>query len=116
MTESMTLAIDVGAIERFANPGSVIEDAKEFATHVGVISAGMGYQSSTRLHQLGIPEVDFLTRVDREGGLTQVKSITDTDRYVFIGSDVDEAELAIGAGWEYLDVTIASDEAGWNLR
>lgn len=116
MTASMTLAIDVSAIERVSNPPDVVEDAKRFATHVGVISAGMGYPASTRIRELGITDVDFLTRLDREGGLEQVMSITDTDRYVFVGTDITEAELAIGAGWEYIDVVVACEEAGWVIR
>lgn len=112
----MTLAIDVGALDRLADPADVIGDAQQFATHVGVISGGMGYQSSSWLQELGIPEVDFLTRLDREGGLAQVMSTTDTDRYVFLGTRTVEAELAIEAGWEYLDVTVAAEEAGWDVE
>ena len=116
MTESMTLAIDVEALERLADPRAVIDDSKDFASHVGVISPGMGYQSATRISHLGVPDVDFLTRIDREGGLAQVLSATDTDRYVYIGTDVTDAELAIATGWEYLDVEVAADEAGWDVE
>lgn len=115
MPDSLTVAIDEGALDRFADPHRVLADATRFAANVGVISTSTGYHAA-RIHDLDPDQVDFLTRLDRKKGLQQVRNNSDTERYVYIGTDIDAAEIAVSLDWEYLDVQAAAEAADWDCE
>lgn len=115
-SETMTLAFDLEAIDRLAEPGAAFTGAKGWAEHVGVIFDGMAYQVINYLRDRGVYDEDFFSRLDRERSLEFAREEAETDRYVLVGTDDDDAALADATGWEYLDVAEAAEAADWTLR
>lgn len=116
----MTLAFSLAALERFADPERVFADAREWATHVGVVSDRPQHVAMkfTRDHQL--PK-HFLPRPggEKRATLEDVRSVSSeyetTERYVFVGVSEDDREAAAETGWEYVAIEEAADAAGWEL-
>lgn len=115
-SNTMTLAFDLESIDRLAEPGPVFNDAKGWAENVGVIFDGMAYQVINYLRDRGVYDEDFFSRLDRERSLQFAKEQADTDRYVLVGTDDEDAALADATDWEYLDIEEAADAADWTLR
>jgi len=115
MTDSMTLAFDVEALEPLAAPGAAFEDARQWSTYVGVVSDKMAYQVVNYIREQGVYNEDFFSRADRAGSLDHVRETTDTDRYVFVGRSEEDADLARECGWEFLPVEEAARKADWDL-
>lgn len=116
----MTLAFSLAALERLENPARVFADAREWSTHVGVVSERPQHVAMkfTREHQL--PK-HFLPRPGGEirKTLEDVRSVSSeyetTDRYVFVGTTEDDREAAEATGWEYVPLEEAAEAAGWAL-
>lgn len=116
----MTLAFSLAALERLENPERVFADAREWSTHVGVVSDRPQHVAMkfTRDHQL--PK-HFLPRPggEKRRTLEDVRSVSSeyetTDRYVFVGTDEDDREAAEATGWEYVPLEEAAEAAGWEL-
>lgn len=116
----MTLAFSLAALERFAAPARVFADAREWSTHVGVVSDRPQHVAMkfTRDHQL--PK-HFLPRPggEKRQTLEDVRSVSSeyetTERYVFIGTSEDDREAAAATGWEYVPLEEAADAAGWEV-
>lgn len=115
MTETMTLAFDVEALDPLADPATVFEDARQWSSYVGVVSDRMAYQVVNYLRELGVYNEDFFSRANKARSLEHVKERTDTDRYVYIGPTEDDADLARETGWEFLTVEKAAEKADWTL-
>lgn len=115
MTETMTLAFDVEALDPLADPAAAFEDARQWSSYVGVVSDRMAYQVVNYLREMGVYNEDFFSRADRARSLEHVKGQTDTDRYVFVGPTEEDAELAQETGWEFLTVKEAAEKADWTL-
>ena len=109
----MTLAFELGALQRLADPTVVFNDARQWTEYVGVVSEKPTYvvTNFTRKHRI---RQDFFSgpRGVVES-LENVKDQFDTDRYVLVGSTDDDAEVAASVEWEYLPVEQAADAAGW---
>lgn len=116
----MTLAFSLAALERLADPTLAFADAREWSTHVGVVSDRPQHVAMkfTRDHQL--PK-HFLPRPggEKRKTLEDVRSVSSeyetTERYVFVGTSADDREAAEATGWEYVPLEEAAEAAGWEL-
>jgi len=114
-SSDMTLAFDLAALKRLADPQSVFDDARRWTEYVGVVSEKPTYvvTNFTRKHRI---RQDFFSGPrGREESLTNVKGQFRTDRHVFVGTSDDDATVADAAGWEFLPLEQAADAAGWEL-
>ncbi len=111
----MTLAFELTALQALSNPAAVFSDAREWSRYVGVVSEEPTYvvTNYTRRHRI---RQDFFSgpRGVKES-LESVRSQFSTERYVFVGTDDTDAELAEAVGWEYLPVEDAAAAADWQL-
>lgn len=111
----MTLAFELGALEALADPSSVFDDAREWATYVGVVAEDPTYvvTNYTRKHRI---RQDFFSGPRGvEESLESVKRQFDTERYVYVGTSDDDAAMAEAVEWEYLPVAEAAEAADWQL-
>lgn len=116
----MTLAFSLAALERLEDPERVFADAREWSTHVGVVSDRPQHVAMkfTRDHQL--PK-HFLPRPggEKRRTLEDVRSVSSeyetTDRYVFVGTSEEDRTHADATGWEYVPLEEAAEAAGWEL-
>lgn len=111
----MTLAFDLAALQRLANPGGVFSDARQWTEYVGVVSDEPTYvvTNYTRKHRI---RQDFFSGPREKGeSLANVREQFGTERHVFIGDSDADRELADENGWEYLDVEEAAEAADWDL-
>jgi hypothetical protein len=111
----MTLAFDLSALKQLARPDAVFTDARQWSEYVGVISEQPTYvvTNFTRKHRI---RQDFFSGPrGREESLENVREQFGTDRFVFVGTDSEDGELAATAGWEYLPLEEAAEAAGWEI-
>ena len=111
----MTLAFELAALQRLADPGGVFDGARRWSEYVGVVSAEPTYvvTNFTRTHRI---RQDFFSGPrGREESLDNVKRQFDTERHVFVGTNDADADLAEGVDWEFLALEAAADAAGWTL-
>jgi phosphoglycolate phosphatase-like HAD superfamily hydrolase len=119
-SDGMTLAFSLAALERLADPEYAFSDARQWSTHVGVVSDRPQHVAMkfTRDHQL--PK-HFLPRPggEKEQTLEDVRSVSSeyetTERYVFVGTSEEDREMAEATGWEYVPLEEAAEAAGWEL-
>lgn len=114
-TSDMTLAFELAALKRLADPNAVFNDARGWTEYVGVVSEKPTYvvTNFTRKHRV---RQDFFSgpRGVQES-LENVKAQFDTDRHVFVGTTEEDETTAGAAGWEFLPLESAADAAGWEL-
>jgi len=114
-SSDMTLAFDLAALKRLAEPEAVFTDARQWSEYVGVISEKPTYvvTNFTRKHRI---RQDFFSGPrGREDSLANVKEQFGTERHVYVGVDDEDEALAAEAGWEFVDVEAAAEAAGWEL-
>lgn len=111
----MTLAFELGAFRRFADPDRVLADAGEWSRYVGLVGNDTDAVASyVREHDL---RQDFeLGDRDKWLALADLRAATDTDRHVFVGTSADDRRAAEHTGWEFLPVAEAAEKAGWGLE
>jgi len=81
----------------------------------GVISEKPTYvvTNFTRKHRI---RQDFFSGPrSREESLVNIKEQFDSERYVFVGTESADEELADQTGWEYVNVDNAAEAADWQL-
>ncbi|SEH49360.1 hypothetical protein SAMN05192561_10364 [Halopenitus malekzadehii] len=114
-SSDMTLAFELAALQRVADPNAVFNNARQWTEYVGVVSEKPTYvvTNFTRKHRV---RQDFFSGPRGvEESLENIKTQFETDRHVFVGiTDEDEA-VAEAAGWEFLHVEDAAEAAGWTL-
>ncbi|MFC6613365.1 hypothetical protein ACFQAS_13280 [Halopenitus salinus] len=111
----MTLAFELEALRRFADPNAVFNDARQWTEYVGVVSEQPTYvvTNFTRKHRV---RQDFFSGPRGvEESLQNIKDQFETDRHVFVGTDEDDEALAESADWEFLSVEDAAEAAGWRI-
>ncbi|MFC4408746.1 DUF7124 domain-containing protein [Haloarchaeobius iranensis] len=110
---TMTLALELSALERLANPEAVFDDARRWSKYVGVVSDKPTYVVTNFTRKNRIRQ-DFFSGPRGKGeSLESVGEQFDTDRHVFVGTTDEDAALADEVGWEYLPIEDAADAAGW---
>ncbi|MFB6092873.1 MAG: hypothetical protein ABEK02_07680 [Haloquadratum sp.] len=111
----MTLAFELEALQRLADPTAVFNDARQWTEYVGVVSDEPTYviTNFTRKHRV---RQDFFSGPRGvEESLENVKAQFDTERHVLVGTSEGDAAVAEATGWEYLPLEEAADAAGWEL-
>lgn len=111
----MTLAFELAAFRRFADPDGVLADADEWSRYVGLVANDTDALASyVRAHDL---RQDFeLGDRDKWLALADLRAATDTDRHVFVGTSADDRRAAEHTGWEFVPVVEAAEKAGWGLE
>ncbi len=111
----MTLAFELSALERLAEPGAVFDDARRWSKYVGVVSDKPTYVVTNFTRKNRIRQ-DFFSGPKGKGeSLESVREQFDTDRHVFVGTTDEDRDLADDHEWEFLDVTEAAEAAEWQL-
>lgn len=111
----MTLAFELAALQRLADPNAVFNNARQWTEYVGVVSEKPTYvvTNFTRKHRV---RQDFFSGPRGvEESLENIKTQFETDRHVFVGITEEDEAVAEAAGWEFLQVEDAAEAAGWTL-
>jgi len=111
----MTLAFELAALQRLADPGAVFSDARQWTEYVGVVSEEPTYVVTNYTREHRIRQDFFSGPKGKQESLENVREQFGTDRHVFVGVDDADREMAAETGWEYLDVEEAAAAAEWEL-
>ncbi len=114
-SSDMTLAFELEALKRLAEPDTVFSDARQWSKYVGVVSEKPTYVVTNFTRKQRIRQDFFSGPRGKQESLENVKRQFDTDRHVFVGTTDEDAELAEAVGWEFLDIENAAEAAGWTL-
>ncbi|MFB6132636.1 MAG: hypothetical protein ABEJ44_04450 [Halanaeroarchaeum sp.] len=114
-SEDMTLAFELAALQSLAAPSTAFANARQWSRYTGVVSDEPTYVVTNYTRKRRIRQ-DFFSGPDgKRGTLESVRDQFESDRYVFVGTDDADEELAEAVDWEYLDVTEAAAAAEWDL-
>ncbi len=111
----MTLAFELAALQRLADPGGVFDGARRWSEYVGVVSSEPTYvvTNFTRTHRI---RQDFFSGPQgKRESLENVRGQFDTDRHVLVSSLAEDENLADDVGWEYVPLEQAAAAADWDL-
>lgn len=111
----LTLAFELEALKRLAEPDVVFTDARQWSAYVGVVSEKPTYVVTNFTRKKRIRQDFFSGPRGKHESLTNVKQQFDTDRHVFLGTTDEDEALAEDTDWEYLDIEDAAEAAGWTL-
>lgn len=114
-SEDMTLAFDLSALRALATPSTVFANTRQWTTYTGVVSDEPTYVVTNYTRKRRIRQDFFSGPEGKRGTLESVKEQFESERYVFIGTDEEDAAVAEAVGWEYLDVAEAARAADWEL-
>jgi hypothetical protein len=108
----LTLAFDLAALRRVADPAAAVADARRWSEHVGVVTDRPPYVLTkfTREHAV---ENDFPPEpAPAAETLDHMRTHHDTERYVFV---VPNDATPTVEEWEPLPLPEAAERAGWEL-
>nr|WP_255195427.1 hypothetical protein [Halorarius litoreus] len=114
-SSDMTLAFELEALKRLADPEAVFTSARTWSEYVGVVSDKPTYVVTNFTRKNRIRQDFFSGPRGKEESLRNVKRQFDTDRHVFIGTSDEDAAVADEVDWEYLPVEQAAEAAEWEL-
>lgn len=112
---TMTLAFELEALKRLANPNEAFADARTWTEYVGVVSEKPTYVVTNFTRKERIRQDFFSGPRGVAESLDNVMGQFDTDRHVYIGTTDEDRALAEEADWEYLSVDDAAEAAEWPL-
>jgi hypothetical protein len=112
---NMTLAFELEALKRLADPEAVFADARTWSEYVGVVSDKPTYVVTNFTRKNRIRQDFFSGPRGKEESLSNVKRQFDTDRHVFIGTSEEDAAVADEVDWEFLPIEQAAEAAEWDL-
>ncbi|WP_396613305.1 hypothetical protein ACH9L7_00445 [Haloferax sp. S1W] len=111
----MTLAFELEALKRLADPNAAFSDARRWSKYVGVVSEKPTYVVTNFTRKERIRQDFFSGPRGVTESLENVMRQFDTDRHVFVGTTDEDRSIAEDAGWEFLPVEEAADAAEWPL-
>jgi hypothetical protein len=111
----MTLAFELTALQRLANPTEVFQEARRWSEYVGVVSDKPTYVVTNFTRKNRIRQDFFSGPRGKEESLDSVGRQFDTERHVFVGTSEDDRAVAGAVDWEYLPVEDAAAAAEWEL-
>lgn len=110
----VTLAFTLDAFEALADPRAALRDARQWSRHVGIVDEDeTAVERAVR--RAGVRQ-DYDVGMDRQSVLSRLKWEADTDRYVLLGTDEQDEELAEYVNWEYRPIDAAAAKADWQLE
>lgn len=114
-SSDLTVAFSLAALDRLARPEAALEDAAEWARHVGIVSAEPSFLERRRVREAAYPQ-DFLSGPrSKAEALDAVRATFETERYVFVGTTDADERTAEEFEWAYRSVTAAATAADWLL-
>jgi hypothetical protein len=114
-SSDLTLALSLSALDELARPKAALEDAHDWAQHVGIVSSEASFVERRRVREAEYPQ-DFCSGPRSIGeALTRVHDHFETERYVFVGVSESDERAASDSGWAYRSVTDAATAADWRL-
>jgi len=111
----MTLAFELAALRRLADPGGAFAGARQWTEYVGVVSDEPTYAVTNFTRKRRIRQDFFSGPKSKRESLESVREQFDTERHVFVGTTEEDRDLADETGWEYIDVEAAAEAADWDL-
>ncbi|MFC7154037.1 hypothetical protein ACFQPA_01025 [Halomarina halobia] len=111
----MTLAFELEALQRLADPEAVFTDARTWTKYLGVVSEKPTYVVTNFTRKNRIRQDFFSGPRGKRESLENVKRQFDTDRHVFVGTTDEDEALAEEVGWEFLPLETAAEAAGWTV-
>ena len=117
-TETITLAFELAALERLADPAGVLRDTKRWTNHLGIVSDEPTHLVRKRARDYGLSP-DFLPGPrDRPESLAKIRNQPEhsADRFVFVSADKALQPVAERHGWEFRAIEDAAETAGWRLH
>ncbi|MFO7926370.1 MAG: DUF7124 domain-containing protein [Halobacteriota archaeon] len=114
----ITLAFDLAALERLADPAGVIRDTMRWTDHLGIVSDEPSYLVRKRARDYGF-NPDFLPGPrTRSESLVKIRNQPEhaADRYIYVSADESLEAVAEQHGWEFSPIEEAADTAGWRLH
>ncbi|WP_338737643.1 DUF7124 domain-containing protein [Haloplanus salilacus] len=112
---TMTLAFELEALKRLADPNAVFDDARKWTEYVGVLSDRPTYVVTNFTRKRRIRQDFFSGPRGVDESLENVRDQFDTDRHVFVGTTDEDRAAAEAADWEFLSVEEAAEFAEWDL-
>jgi len=108
---SLTLAFELSALRRLADPEEAVHQARQWSEHVGVVTDRPPHVLTKFTRDNHIRN-DFEPAVEPAAEtLEHLLAHFDTDRFVFVAESTADAP----EGWELRSTTDAADRAGWDL-
>lgn len=111
----MTLAFELDALYRLADPEVAVRESDAWAASVGIVSDTIPDQIPPFADKIDVVPAFIGSVTGKSDGLGVVRQQYLAERHVFVGSTDDDRAAARSLGWEYLDISDAADEAGWSL-
>ncbi len=111
----MTLAFELEALEELADPETVVDDARGWSRYIGIVSEEPTYVVTNFTRKNRVRQDFFSGPRGKAESLDNVKFQFDTERYVFVGTNEEDAALAEEVDWEYLPLEDAAEAADWEL-
>ncbi len=115
--ETITLAFELAALERLADPAGVVRDTLRWTDHLGIVSDEPTHLVRKRARDYGF-NPDFLPGPrEKSESLAKIRHQPEhsADRYILVAVDETVRERAEQLGWEYRPVAEAAETAGWRL-
>lgn len=114
---TITLAFELKALERLADPSAVIRDTARWTDHLGIVSDEPTHLVRKRARDYGFSP-DFLPGPrEKSESLVKIRNQPEhaADRYILVAVDESVRETAERSGWEYRPIEEAAETAGWRL-
>jgi hypothetical protein len=96
---TMTLAFELEALKRLAEPNAVFDDARKWTEYVGVLSDQPTYVVTNFTRKRRIRQDFFSGPRGVDESLDNVRDQFDTDRHVFVGTTEEDRVAAEDADW-----------------
>jgi hypothetical protein len=112
---SLTLAFDLEALRRVADPAAVVADAKRWSEQVGVVTDRPPHVLTKFTREHGIQQAFSPEPEPAVETLEHMRRHFETARHVHVGTSRDHAQRAETAGWEFLGIEDAARAADWEL-
>lgn len=113
---TMTLMLSISAIQRLADPGAAIGDARRWSEQVGVVGDG---NESVEDVEAFVDDLDAdpdFVAGPASGSLASIRQRVHSERHVLVGTSERHRSIASALGWEYKPVEEAAADAAWELE
>lgn len=113
--ETMTLMLSVSAINRLADPGAAIGDARQWSDQVGIVGEGSESVDDVEAFVDDLDADPDFVAGPTGGSLASVRQRVYSERHVVVGTSDQHRSIAAALGWEYLPIEEAAENAEWEL-